>query len=203
MIGAVGTSYQAMIFPEIINSVNQRGANSSLNDTELEAISSILKEYDSSTLTAEDAMSIAEAFEEVGIKPSPALEKAMASHGFDALEVGDLAKSRESIASYSPSFPSDFGGTKEEEESFLSIFEELFKINNSNAQDQLSEDIMDYTTKFLYLNDSSKQEVMGTLSKFLDYSDSHSSKDIQNGVKNALSSILDNSNNYTSISFYA
>jgi hypothetical protein len=203
MVGAIGSSYQAMIFPEIIQPVAQRADNRSLSDSELEAISSILQEYDPSTLTTQDAMSIAEAFEEVGINPSPALEKAMSNHGFDAQEVGDLAKSHESVASYSTTFPSDFGGTKEEKDNFLSIFEELFKVDNANAQDQLSKDIMDYTSQILYLNDSSKQEVMGTLTKFLDYTDSHSSKDIQNGVKNALDSILNNSTNYTSISFYA
>jgi len=69
----------------------QQSQASSLTTEQQDTITSVLAEYDSSTLTTSDAQSIVAAFEEAGIQPSREMANAMEAAGFDAREVGDLA----------------------------------------------------------------------------------------------------------------
>lgn len=65
--------------------------NSSLSSSQLDTISSVLENYDSSNLSQSDALEIVAAFKEAGIQPGAELEAAMKEAGFDAHEVGTLA----------------------------------------------------------------------------------------------------------------
>jgi len=86
MVGSVSSSN--MIMPQQMSGVNN---SNSLTESQLETISSVLNNYDSTNLSSEDASAIVEAFQAAGIQPSRELANAMSSEGFDAKEVGDLA----------------------------------------------------------------------------------------------------------------
>ena len=66
------------------------GSNN-LSTSQLDTISSVLENYDSSNLSQSDALEIVAAFKEAGIQPSSELKSAMEEAGFDAHEVGSLA----------------------------------------------------------------------------------------------------------------
>ncbi len=66
------------------------GSNN-LSTSQLDTISSVLENYDSSNLSQSDALEIVTAFKEAGIQPSAELASAMEEAGFDAKEVGTLA----------------------------------------------------------------------------------------------------------------
>jgi len=66
------------------------GSNN-LSTSQLDTISSVLENYDSSNLSQSDALEIVTAFKEAGIQPSAELASAMEEAGFDAHEVGSLA----------------------------------------------------------------------------------------------------------------
>lgn len=67
-------------------------SSASLTEFQTELIASTLAQYDSQNLTQEDAEAIVNTFSEAGIAPSKALEEAMNTAGFDAREVGDMAR---------------------------------------------------------------------------------------------------------------
>lgn len=54
-------------------------------------VSDILDQYSVDSLSSDDASSIVNSFEELGITPSQELEQVMADKGFDARSVGDKA----------------------------------------------------------------------------------------------------------------
>lgn len=68
------------------------GTDQNLTEDQQNVISETLSKYDVENLTEADALSIVEAFSEAGIQPGGALEKAVASSGFDAKSIGDLAE---------------------------------------------------------------------------------------------------------------
>ncbi len=61
-----------------------------LTEEQESLISEILSQYDTENLSASDAASIIEAFDEAGIRPGQALEEALAAEGVDARELGDI-----------------------------------------------------------------------------------------------------------------
>lgn len=63
----------------------------SLTEDQQNIISETLAEFDVDNLSESDALSIVEAFSSAGIEPGKALEEAVASSGFDAKSIGDLA----------------------------------------------------------------------------------------------------------------
>jgi hypothetical protein len=63
-----------------------------LTEDQQKLISETLSEFDAENLTEADALSIVAAFSAAGIQPGVALEKATADLGFDAKNIGDLAK---------------------------------------------------------------------------------------------------------------
>jgi hypothetical protein len=187
-----GISSSSTIMPQVISS----SSSSSLTSSQLETISSVLANYDSSNLSANDAQSIIASFQEAGIEPSSELESAMEDLGFDAKEVGDLGRS-ESQAGSMPPPPSS-----EEVSSISSLLDSLLSSNEEENTSTSTSDIMDYTSRILSLNDSSKEEVMNLLDKYSSEDSSYSQSETNTLLKASLSEILSDNSNYKSVSFY-
>jgi hypothetical protein len=187
-----GISSSSTIMPQVISS----SSSSSLTSSQLETISSVLANYDSSNLSANDAQSIIASFQEAGIEPSSELESAMEDLGFDAKEVGDLGRS-ESQAGSMPPPPSS-----EEVSSISSLLDSLLSSNEEDNTSTSTSDIMDYTSRILSLNDSSKEEVMNLLDKYSSEDSSYSQSETNTLLKASLSEILSDNSNYKSVSFY-
>jgi uncharacterized protein (UPF0335 family) len=62
-----------------------------LSQEQRSAIDDTLSQYDPENLTQEEAASIVETFNEMGIQPGREMMEAMSASGFDAKAVGDLA----------------------------------------------------------------------------------------------------------------
>ena len=62
-----------------------------LSDEQKDLVSSVLEDYDSGSLSQEDALEIAASFQEAGITPSRDLANTIADAGFSAQEIGELA----------------------------------------------------------------------------------------------------------------
>jgi hypothetical protein len=73
------------------DSVSGNRAQNQLSSDQKDYVSSILENYDSDSLSQEDAIEIASAFAEAGINPSRDLANTMSESGFSAHEVGELA----------------------------------------------------------------------------------------------------------------
>ncbi len=201
MVGSISSS--SMVMPQ-----QSQGSNSSrgLSSSQLETISSVLGSYDANNLSSQDATSIVEAFKDAGIKPGAALAKAMESEGFDAKEVGDLAGVGGSQGGRGmPPPPPPPSGGEQEESDISSLLDELLSIDEDEEQTTLSsfEQIMEYTSRIINLNDSSKSEVMDMLDKFSSQDSAFSSEEKSNIIKNSLSQILSEPDNYNRVSFYA
>lgn len=207
MVGNISST--AYVMPSQIQA--QNNTSNGLSSSQLETISSVLSEFDSDSLSASDAQSIVQSFKEAGIKPSEALAKAMETEGFDAKEVGDLAGVQGGRGGGGmpppPPPPSD-----EEQNSISSLLDTLLDLGeddeDSTSTSSISEnstfdEVMEYTSRILNLNDSSKSEVMGLLERFSSEESEYSKEEKSNIIKNSLSSILSDSDNYNRVSFYA
>jgi hypothetical protein len=62
----------------------------SLSDEQKARVASILSQYDSSSLTVEDAKAINNAFREAGIRKGPGQREAIEAAGFDARKISSL-----------------------------------------------------------------------------------------------------------------
>lgn len=80
------------------NQVNQLG-NNSLSKQSVEAVKSTLSQYDASNLSRTDATEIVSKLEKLGIKPGKDMSDAFNKAGFDAKEVGKLARKEEEVLS--------------------------------------------------------------------------------------------------------
>lgn len=197
MISSVSSN--SMMPPHSSNFSSSK-SSSSLTSSQLETISSVLKNYDPSNLTSSDAQSIIASFEEAGIQPSLELASAMEELGFNAQEVGNLGKS----SSHSGSMPPP---PSSEEVSSISTL--LDSILGSDEEDETSttsftstSDIMDYTSRILSLNDRSKEKVIELLEKYSSEESEYSQSEKNTLLKASLSEILTDNNNYKSVSFY-
>jgi len=83
----------------VINSINssaammpQPGGENVLSQEQQALILETLSQFDTENLSQDDAIKIVEAFAQAGIQPGTALEEAMAEHGFDAKQIGELAQ---------------------------------------------------------------------------------------------------------------
>lgn len=181
-----------------------QNTNNNLTSSQLETISSVLSNYDSSNLSSEDAFSIVSSFKEAGIKPSESLAKAMEAEGFNAKEVGDLAGVKGSGGMPPPPPPPPSGGEQEETD-ISSLLDELLSIeeDQEEATNDYFDQIMEYTSRIINLNEQSKSEVMEMLDRFLEEDSEFSSEDKSNIIKNSLSQILSDPDNYNRVSFYA
>lgn len=199
MVGSVGSNY-SMIQQQMSQSTNS--SNNSLSTSQKETIASVLEQFDATNLTSSDASSIVSAFEEAGIEPGKALESALSEAGFDAKEIGDLA---------SKGGPSGGGGMppppSEQEQSDVSdMLDSLLSLGEDEDEDSTSasfDEVMDYTSRILNLNEQSKTSVMEILEEYSSGESDYSQDEISNIVKNSLSSILSDPDNYNHISVYA
>jgi len=181
MVGSVSSSN--MIMPQQMSGVNN---SNSLTESQLETISSVLNNYDSTNLSSEDASAIVEAFQAAGIQPSRELANAMSSKGFDAKEVGDLAGiGRGDMPPPPPPPPS---GSEQEESDISSLLDTLLSIE--------SEDEESTTT-------SSFNEIMEYTSRIINLNEDYSSSEVNNILRNSLGQILSDPDNYNRVSFYA
>lgn len=196
MVGSVSST---SMMPQMAQ--NSNSSTSNLTSSQLETISSVLGNYDASNLSQSDAQSIVTAFEEAGIEPSQELASAMEDAGFDAKEVGDLAgvQGGKGQGGMPPPPP------QEEVSSISSLLDTLL-----NAEDEESstsstsfEEIMDYTSQILSLNEDSKAEVMDLINQYSSENSEYSQEETNALLKTSLSQILSNSDNYKSVSFYA
>ena len=195
MINSISSS--STIMADLAKSTSSTSSSSSLTAAQLETISSVLDSYDSSNLSASDAQSIIASFEEAGIEPSSELESAMSDLGFDAKEVGDLGRS--DAQSGMPPPPSE-----EEVSSISSLLDSLLSTeeDDETSTSSSTSDIMDYTSRILSLNDSSKEEVMNLLDKYSSEDSTYSQSETNALLKASLSEILSDNSNYKSVSFY-
>lgn len=197
MVGSI--SSQGMMPPP------PSGGNSSQNSltsSQQDTISSTLEQFDASNLTAKDAQSIVEAFSAAGIQPSKELASAMEELGFDAKEVGDLAGVGGPQGGMPPPPPPP---SDEEFDSVSSLLDTLF--NSQDEEDSTStasfDEILDYTSRILNLNEQSKTDVMELLGDYSQQSSDYTQEEQATLLKSSLGSILSDSDNYRSVSFYA
>jgi len=205
MVRSIGAS--SMMMPQQVN--GQQSQSSSLTTSQQDTISSILEQYDSSNLSASDASSIIEAFQDAGIEPSKELEFAMSAEGFDAKEVGKLGGAggpQGAGGMPPPPPPSD-----EEESTVSSLLNTLFSTDDededsttiSSSDSSSFDEVMEYTSRILNLNDKSKTEVMDMLEKYSSNNSEFTKEENANILKNSLTSILSDTDNYNRVSFYA
>ena len=196
MINSISSS--SNIMADLAKSTSSTSSSSSLTAAQLESISLVLVSYDSSNLSASDAQSIIASFEEAGIEPSAELESAMSDLGFDAKEVGDLGRS-DAQSGMPPPPPSE-----EEVSSISSLLDSLLSTeeDDETSTSSSTSDIMDYTSRILSLNDSSKEEVMNLLDKYSSEDSEYSQSETNALLKASLSEILSDNSNYKSVSFY-
>lgn len=85
--GKTGTTTQAL------NGSEKRGEEKTeaLTDAQKETVKAILSQYNASTLTANDARAIHEAFREAGLRGGSAIEAVIREAGFDADKLRELA----------------------------------------------------------------------------------------------------------------
>ncbi len=201
MVGSISSA--SMMMPTY--GTNQSSSNSSsLTSSQKETISSVLGQFDSENLTTADAKSIVKSFSEAGITPSSELASAMEKLGFDAKEVGDLAGVPRGGGNMPPPPPS--GDRQQEEESVSSLLESLLSIDDeeeSSATATSFDDIMEYTSRILNLNESSKSDLMSLLETYENGNSGYSKEESTALIKNSLSTILSDSNNYNRVSIYA
>ncbi|MEA2050749.1 MAG: hypothetical protein U9O56_08475 [Campylobacterota bacterium] len=196
MVGNISSSTMAM--PQEMTS-QASSSSSSLSTSQQETIASVLEEFDSSNLSASDAQSIMESFKEAGIEPSEELASAMEAEGFDAKEVGDLGRG-EGGQGMPPPPPSE-----EEESTISSLLDTILNIDEEDEDGTTSffDEVMEYTNRILSLNDDSKTEVMDMLEKYSTEETDFTAEETSNILKNSLSQILSDNDNYNRVSVYA
>jgi len=205
MINSVSSNQ--MMPPPLQSGGQQNSSTSSLTSEQQETIASVLSDYDASSLTQDDATSIVKSFQEAGIEPSKAMANAMKDAGFDAKEVGDLAGVGKGHGQGQMMPPPPKKG---EEDSISKLLDTLLSSDDDNSttttsssSDNSFDQIMEYTSKILNLNDASKSDVMDILDKYSNDASDYSNKDKSKLVVNSLNSILGESTNYNRLSLYA
>jgi hypothetical protein len=200
MIDSISSQYSVNISATYNSSSSSKGLSSS----QLETISSTLSQFDSSSLSEDDAKSIVETFSAAGIEGSKELASAMEEAGFDAKEVGDLA---------GLGGPQGGGGgmpppppSEEEFDSVSSLLDTLFNYEDDEDISSTAsfDEVLDYTSRILSLNEDSKSSVMDLLSTYSnEETNDYSQEEQASLLKSSLSSILSDNSNYKNVSFYA
>jgi len=204
MVGTIGSN--SMNIPQQMS--QSSSSNSSLSTSQLETISSVLEEYDANNLSSEDAQSIVAAFKDAGIESSKAFENTMTTEGFDAKTVGDTAGIGGPKGGGGGMPPPPPPPSEEEESSVTDLLDTLLTLGEDDEDDESSttssfNEVMEYTSRILSLNESSKTSVMEMLENYSSNENDYSEEEISNIVKNSLGSILSDPDNYNHISFYA
>ena len=94
---------------------------------------------------------------------------------------------------------------KEETDSISSLLDTLLNTQEDEESSTTStsfDDIMDYTSRILSLNEESKAEVMDLLDKYSNDNTEYTAEETNDLLKTSLSQILSDTNNYKSVSFY-
>ena len=184
------------------------------SSTDQEIIESILANYDAESLSEDDAKAIVSALQDAGIEASSELADAMDEAGFNAQEIGTLAGVGPQGGGGMPPPPP----STEEVDTLADILAELLESDDdestttstnaySSSSDSTSfEDVLDYTSRIIQLNDTAKDEVMELFESYKSVDEENtevSSTEVSNALKNSLKDILSDANNYKSVSFYA
>ena len=203
----------------LIHSASTVQPKQELNEDQLNYVSSVLEDYDSSALSDADALEIVANFSQAGITPSRDLANAISDSGFSASQIGELAAVTGTSAN---SFDSRGAGappppppadTAEEEEELTQILLDLLDANekenkeeeepvSSTSQNTSFEEILDLSSKIVALNENSKDKVLELFEKYNENENDLSKENVQKVVQNSLSQILNDTNNYTPTSFY-
>ena len=195
---------------QILQSASSGSSKTNSLSTQQKAIvEDVLSKYDTNSLSANDAMEIVESFQEAGIAPSQALASTMEASGFDAKEVGDLA----GIGGGKPMGGPPPPPPQEDLDSVSSLLESLLSSDDEDEDDTTTSSIssssssfdaiLDYTTKIMSLKDGAQEEVMSLLEQYNSDSNTLSQEDTEKFIVNSLSQILNESDNYNTMSFYA
>ena len=193
--------------------------NSTLSSYQKEYIGSLLENYDSSSLSADDAVEIVTALKDQGIAASEELAQYMDDAGFDAKEIGDLASVSGGIEgggrpAGGPPPPPPQGGNQssEEEEDYISeLLDALLSTDDEDSSTTAStvvngvsfSDVMDYTSRIVNLNETSQDQVMTLLDDLNSEDNTLSNTQKASLLKQNLGDILSNQDNYNRVSFYA
>lgn len=202
-ISSTGASQLAQMFTSQSNS-------SSLSSAQRTLIEDTLAEYDAENLSSSDAKAIVEIFKEAGINPSAALESAMSAEGFDAKEIGTLAGvgkggGKGPMGPPPPPSEEELSSVEELLESLLSLDdEEEDETSSTSISESTSLDnILDYTDRIVRLKDDAKTDVMEMLSNYNAEDNENFDKYTQESIIDSLRQILNEPDNFKSISFYA
>jgi hypothetical protein len=199
-ISSVGSQMNQMQ----MNSFNK---SSPMTSDQKTYVTDLLSQYDSNSLSKNDATEIVKALQDAGIEPSGALASTMSAAGFDAKEIGDLAGVGKGDRGQRP-----MGPPPPKKEEMSSVSDLLESILGSDEQDSSTTStsstssfstILDYTSKIVSLKDDAKTQVMDILNKYNSQDNTLSQEDTQKFVINSLSQILKESDNYNTMSFYA
>lgn len=219
----VSSSTTAQMFQSSSNS-SSRGSSLSLEQQTL--IEETLAKYNADSLSESDAKEIVEIFKDAGIEPSKEFASALSSVGFDAKEIGDLAGVSGNggpgggrPAGGPPPPPSD-----EDEEEIDSVYDLLEALLETDEEDETSsttatssifagtgyedegssfETVLDYTSKIIRLKDDARTDVMDMLNEFSADEANIDNEDTQKTLLTSLSEILNKTDNYNTMSFYA
>lgn len=200
----------------VYSSASSSSSKSSTLSSEQQALlKDVLSQYDSNSLSASDASEIVKAFEEAGIEPSQALTSAMKTEGYDAKEIGNLASASQAGGSKPMGGPPP-RPPKEETDSVSSLLESLLSSSEDEEEDDTTtalssstvssssfDTVLDYTTKIMSLKDNAKTDVMNMLEQYNSDANKLSQEDTQKLIVNSLKQILNDSDNFNTISFYA
>lgn len=190
---------------------NQAQQNNTLSSNQKSQIEEILSNYDSSSLTVQGAKTIVDEISQLGINPSQSLENFLDTLGFAAQEIGSLAQSTSRNLSSAMQGNMPPPPPQGVQDSILDTISELYEDEDSstnsnplnpyeNSDLSISfSNSLDYTSRVLSLNKESRQEVFDL---FDSYNNSDDKSSVINEVKNSLTDILTNKNNYGTYSLY-
>lgn len=219
----ISTSYtqQNLYVPVASNLLNNVQQQNFISEEQKSSIADLLKNYDSSSLTSEDAVEIVTALKDFGVSPSEELTNYLYELDFDAKEIGDLSRENDDLQDTEQTSgaqaQSPMQGSMpppppppETQDEISSTLSELYEDSddeststnpyaNSDTSTSFS-NLLDYTSRILSLNEDSQQEV---LDMFSEYNSSDDKASQASSVRENLSSILANQNNYVSLSLYA
>jgi len=219
MVNSVSSS-STFIQTSAVQSTNSQ--NSTLSSYQKEYIGTLLENYDSSSLSADDAVEIVSALKDQGISASEELAQYMDDAGFSAQEIGDLASVSGGVegggkpAGGPPPPPPPQGGNQSSEEEEDYITELLDSLLSTDEEDEDAStvassvvngvsfgEVMDYTSRIVNLNEESQEQVMTLLDNLNSDDNELSNNQKASLLKQNLGEILSNQDNYNRVSFYA
>jgi hypothetical protein len=210
---------------QLFQNTSTTSKNSNLSTEQKDLIDEVLTNYDADSLSASDAKEIVEAFSMAGIEASEALSTTLEDAGFDAKEIGDLASATGTAgtgggrpAGGPPPPPS--AEDEEEVESIYDLLEALLETDEEDEDSTTStssilsgtgydtegtsfETVLDYTSKIIRLKDDANSDVMDMINEFSADDTNLSNTESQKTLLSSLSEILNKTDNYNKISFYA